>query len=35
MIIKEIKQAQQHEELGDSCDIEAWEECLEKLEGIK
>ena len=35
MIIKEIKQAQEHEELGDSCDIEAWEECLEKLEGIK
>jgi hypothetical protein len=35
MIIKEIKQAQEHEALGDDCDIEAWEKCLEKLEEIK
>jgi hypothetical protein len=35
MIIKEIKQAQEHEELGDSCDIEAWEECLKTMEEIK
>ena len=35
MIIKEIKQEQECEALGDACDIEAWEKCLTTMEGIK
>jgi hypothetical protein len=35
MIIREIKQEQGREALGDACDIEAWEECLTTMEGIK
>jgi hypothetical protein len=35
MIIREIKQEQEREALGDACDIEAWEECLTTMEGIK
>jgi hypothetical protein len=35
MIIKEIKQAQERKALGDACDIEAWENCLTIMEGIK
>jgi hypothetical protein len=35
MIVKEIKQAQEREALGDTCDIEAWEECLKTMEEIK